>query len=116
MPTVTRMSNEIDDRLRALFAEAHKTLPSAEFMQSFMARMERARRLQSMRRIALGLGLGVLAAWIMPSVLATTASVMHVAAEQSRSYGALIISPAGWAVSMLIGSLVLLRTGALRRR
>jgi hypothetical protein len=109
------MSDEVD-RLLALFAEAHETLPSAEFMQSYLARMERARRLQSRRRIALGLVLGVLAAWIMPSVLATTAAVVHVVGEQSRSYAALIISPAGWAVSMLIGFLVLLRTGALRRR
>jgi hypothetical protein len=110
------MSDEIDNRLLALFAEAHETLPSAEFMQSYLARLERARRLKSMRRIALGLVLGVLAAWIMPSVLTTTAAVAHVVGEQTRSYGALIISPAGWGVSMLIGFLVLLRTGALRRR
>jgi hypothetical protein len=110
------MSNEIDDRLLALFVAAHETLPSAEFMQNFLVRMERARRLQGMRRIAMVVVLSVLAAWIMPSVLATTAAVVHVVGEQSRSYGALIISPAGWAVSMLIGFLVLLRTGALRRR
>jgi len=110
------MSDEIDDRLLALFAEAHENLPGTEFMQSYLARMERVRRLQNMRRIALGLILVVLAAWIMPWVLATTAAVVHVVGEQSRSYGALIISPAGWGVSMLIGFLVLLRTGALRRR
>jgi hypothetical protein len=110
------MSDEIDNRLLALFAEAHETLPSAEFMQSFLSRLERARRLQSMWRIALSLVLGVLAAWFMPSVLATTASVAHVVGEQTRSYGALIISPAGWGISMLIGFLVLIRTGALRRR
>ena len=110
------MSNEIDDRLLALFAEAHETLPSAKFMQAFLARMERARRLQSMRRIILGVILSVLAAWIMPSVLATTAAAVSAIAEHSRTYGVLIISPAGWGVSMLIGFLVLLRTGALRRR
>ena len=124
MLTVTRMANEIDDRLLDLFAEAHETLPSAEFMQTFLARMERARRVQSMRRMALIAVLGVLAAWIMPSVLASTASAVQAAqhvvvdavGEQSQPYAALIISPAGWAVSMLIGFLVLLRTGALRRR
>ncbi len=110
-----RMSNEIDDRLVGLFAEAHESLPSAEFMQCFLAGMQRARRAQSMRRIAAVVFLCVLAAWFMPSVLATTASVAHIAAERSQSYGALIITPAGWAVSMLIGFLVLLRSGALRR-
>jgi hypothetical protein len=113
---VTRMSDEIDDRLLALFAQARETLPSAEFMQSFLAGMQRARRLHSMRRIAAVVVLCILAAWLMPSVLATTAAVVHIAAERSQSYGALIISPAGWGVSMLIGFLVLLRTGALRRR
>jgi len=124
MLTVTRMANEIDDRLLDLFSEARETLPSAEFMQTFLARMERARRVQSMRRMALIAVLGVLAAWIMPSVLASTASAVQAAqhvvvdavGEQSQPYAALIISPAGWAVSMLIGFLVLLRTGALRRR
>jgi hypothetical protein len=110
------MSNEIDERLLTLFAGARETLPDAEFMQAFLARMERARRRQRLRRIAVVVLLGVLAAWITPSILATTAAVAHVVGEQSRSYGALVISPAGWAVSMLIGFLVLLRTGALRRR
>ncbi len=91
-------------------------MPGAEFIQSFLAGVERARRLRNTRRILLAAALAVLAAWIMPSVLAATASVMHAVGEQSRSYGALIISPAGWAVSMLIGFLVLLRSGALRRR
>jgi hypothetical protein len=116
MPTVTRMSNEIDDRLLELFAEARETLPSTEFMQGFLARMERSRRLQSMRRIGIAVVLGLIAAWVMPSVLETTAALAYAIGEQSRSYGALVVSPAGWAVSMLIGFLVLLRTGALRRR
>ena len=67
-------------------------------------------------RLTLLVALGVLSAWIMPSVLATTATVVNAVGEQSQSFGLLIISPAGWAVSMLIGFLVLLRAGALRRR
>jgi len=94
------MSNEIDDTLVALFAKAHETLPSAEFMQSFLTRMERARRWQSMRRIALAVVLAILAAWIMPSILSSTAAVMRAVGERSLSCGVLIISPAGWAVSL----------------
>ncbi len=52
----------------------------------------------------------------MPSVLDSTAAVVRVVADQAPSIGALIISPLGWAVSMLIGFGVLLRAGALRRR
>jgi hypothetical protein len=116
MLTVMPMPNENDDRLLALFAEAHETLPSAEFMQSFLARMEQARRRHSLLRIALIVALSILAACIMPSVLSHTAALMQVVGEQSRPYGALIISPAGWGISMLIAFLVLYRTGALRRR
>lgn len=116
MPTATRMSCEIDGRLLAKFAEAQESLPSLEFMQRFLTRIERARRRRSLQRIALAVVLADLAAWIMPSVLGTTAAAMHIVGEQSRSYGALVVSPAGWGVSMLIGFLVLLRSGALRRR
>jgi high-affinity K+ transport system ATPase subunit B len=110
------MSNEIDGRLLALFAEAQESLPGAEFMQSLLTRIERARRRRNLQRIALAVVLAALAACILPPVLATTAAVAQVVGEQSRSYGALIVSPSGWGVSMLIGFLVLFRSGALRRR
>ena len=119
MTTVTRMSNEIDEKLLARFARAQERLPDTEFMQSLLTRMQQARRLRSRRRMAMvvvaaGLAAG-LAAWIMPSVLQTTAAVVRSVAEHAPSYDALIISPGGWAVSMLIGLGVLLRAGALRR-
>jgi hypothetical protein len=116
MPTVMRMPNENDERLLALFAQAHETLPSADFMRSFLSRMEQARRRQSMWRVALLVAMIVLAAWIMPPLLSRTAALIQVFGDQSQSYGALIVSPAGWGVSMLIAFLVLFRSGALRRR
>jgi sterol desaturase/sphingolipid hydroxylase (fatty acid hydroxylase superfamily) len=93
-----------------------KLYPARNLCRPSWGKMERARRRQNLRRIALLVALGVLSAWIMPSVLATTATVVNAVGEQSQSFGLLIISPAGWAVSMLIGFLVLLRAGALRRR
>jgi hypothetical protein len=115
MNTVTRMSDEMDERLLARFAQAHERLPDAEFMQSLLARMQRARRLRSVQRIAVAVVAASLAAWIMPSVLQSTAAVVRSVAERAPSYDALIVSPGGWAVSMLIGFIVLLRVGALRR-
>jgi hypothetical protein len=115
MTTVTRMSDEMDEELLARFARAHERLPDAEFMQSLLAGMQRARRLRSWRRIVMVVVVGILAAWIMPSVLESTAAVVRSVAEHAPSYDALIISPGGWAVSMLIGFGVLLRAGALRR-
>jgi hypothetical protein len=116
MNTVTRMSNEMDGRLLARFAQAHERLPDAEFMQSLLARMQQARRLRSRQRIAMVVVAASLAAWIMPSVLQTTAGVVRSVAEHTPSYDALIVSPGGWAVSMLIGFIVLLRVRVLRRR
>ena len=116
MTMVTRMTDEMDEKLLARFARAQERLPDAEFMQTLLARMQRARRGRSMRRIVMAVVLMILAAWIMPSVLDSTAAVVRVVADQAPSIGALIISPLGWAVSMLIGFAVLLRAGALRRR
>jgi len=117
MTTVTRMSDEIDEELLTRFARAREGLPDAEFMQILLARMQQARRLRGRRRIVMAVVVASLAAWIMPSVLQTTAAVVRSVAEHAPSfdYDALIVSPGGWAVSMLIGFGVLLRAGALRR-
>ena len=116
MTMVTRMSDEMDEKLLARFARAQERLPDAEFLQTLLARVQQARRLRGRQRIAMVVVVASLAAWIMPSVLQTTAAVMRSVAEHAPSYEALIMSPGGWAVSMLIGLGVLLRAGALRRR
>jgi len=113
---VTPMSDELDPKLLALFAEAREPLLDAAFVAAFLARMERARRIRTAGRIAMTVIAVLAAAWIMPSVLDRTASIARAIGEGSGSHGDLIVSPWGWAVSMLIGLAVLLRTGALRRR
>ncbi|HEV7357749.1 MAG TPA: hypothetical protein VGN99_07115 [Steroidobacteraceae bacterium] len=110
------MSEETGAQLLALFARSHETLPNAEFMDAFWARMERARRVRTLRRVVMIAAAAILAAWFMPSVLQSTAAAMHVAGEYSETFSALIVSPAGWAVSTLIALGVLFRTRALRLR
>jgi hypothetical protein len=110
------MSEETDAQLLALFARSHAVLPSAEFMATFWGKMQRARRIRTVRRIFMLAGGAILAAWFLPSVLHSTATAMHVAGEYSDSFGALIISPAGWVISTLIALGVLVRTRALRLR
>jgi hypothetical protein len=107
---------ELDSKLLTLFAESREPLPDAEFIRTFLAGLERVRRMRTMSRIAmtiLAVGAGL---WIMPSVLHHTAGAVHAVSQQSTHLAPLVISPVGWAVSMLIGFLVILRTGALRRR
>jgi hypothetical protein len=110
------MSDETDAQLLALFARSHATLPSAEFMETFWAKMERARRVRTLRRAGMIAAAAILAAWFMPSVLQSTAGAVHAIAAYSNIPGELIISPAGWIVSTLIALGVLVRTRALRLR
>jgi hypothetical protein len=113
---VTRMSEETDAQLLALFARSHEILPSVEFLETFWARIERTRRLRTLRRVAMIAAAAILAAWFMPSVLHSTAVAVRAMGEYSKIPGELIISPAGWAVSTLIALGVMVRTGALRLR
>jgi hypothetical protein len=110
------IADEPDPKVLALFAKKHEPLPSAEFLETFFARMDRARRMRTLGRIAVTILAVFAAAWIMPSVLDHTALVVRAVSEQATSYAPLVVSPWGWAASMLIGLAVILRTGALRRR
>jgi hypothetical protein len=113
---VTPMSDELDPRLLALFAEKHEPLPSTEFVEAFLEKMDRARRIRTFSRIAMTVVAVLAGAWVMPSVLNQSAVVVRAIGEHSTSYAPLVISPWGWAVSMLIGLAVIIRTGGLRRR
>jgi hypothetical protein len=110
------MSDDLDPQLLTLFAEQHEPLPGTEFVEAFFARMERARRMRTMGRIALTVVAVFAGAWVMPSVLDHTALVVRSIGEHSADYAPLLVSPWGWAVSTLIGLAVVLRTGGLRRR
>jgi hypothetical protein len=110
------MSDELDPKLLALFADAHQPLPSAEFIAAFLARAERAQRMRTMGRIAMAIAAVLAGAWLMPSVLDHTALAVRAIGEHSAPYAPLLISPWGWAVSMLIGLVVVFRAGGLRRR
>jgi hypothetical protein len=113
---VTPMSDELDPKLLALFAESHEPLHEAEFMRAFLAKLERARRTRLMWRIGMVVAVVLAAVWIMPAVLDETASVVRTIGEESTIYAPLLVSPWGWVVSTLIGLVIIFRTGAMRRR
>jgi hypothetical protein len=113
---VTLMHDDIDPQLLTLFAQSSETLPGKEFIDVFWARLERARRVRTLWRIALAAALAILGAWVAPTILGHTASAVQASVEYARPLESLIVSPAGWAVSTLIGFVVLIRAGALRRR
>lgn len=112
---VTHMHDDPDQRLLGLFAHARETLPHEDFMRRIHQRLGHARRLRTLRGSVVISILAVIGMWMAPAVLEKTAAVVHALGAQSSAYGGFIISPWGWAVSMLIGLAVLVRTGALRR-
>lgn len=113
---VTRMQDELDPKLLALFAESQETFPDEEFMRAFWARRERARRRRTLRRVALVAILALAGAWMAPALLEQTAAAMRALGRHSMAHGDLLISPWGWTLSMIFGLAVLVASGALRRR
>jgi hypothetical protein len=110
------MSDDLDPKLLALFAESREPLHDTVFMSAFLLKLERAHRLRLMSRIGMIVAAVFAAAWIMPSVLHATAAVARVVGEGSTVHAPLLLSPWGWLVSTLIGLAVIFRTGAMRRR
>ena len=110
------MSDELDPKLLALFAEAHEPLHDAQFVAAFLTKLERARRIRTAGRIAMTVAAVFAAAWIMPAVLDHTAVLMEAIGEQSTSYAPMATSPWGWVASSLIGLAIIFRTGVMRRR
>jgi hypothetical protein len=112
---VTIMFDELDPDLAKAFAQERGSLGGDEFMAKVLLNIERARRAR-MRRWALAVAvLGVLAALNMRLVLDTAAAVVRFVGDFSPADMDMMISPAGWAVSMLIGTWVLFRTRPSRR-
>jgi hypothetical protein len=110
------MQDDIDPRLLGLFAAKNVPLPSKQFMELFVAKLERARRARALRRVAVVAATVFAGAWFAPTVLQHTASAADAATQYALPFGPLVVSPIGWAVSTLIGLVVLMRAGALRRR
>jgi hypothetical protein len=110
------MPDDIDPQLLSLFAEKHETLPSERFMEFFLEKLERARRVRTLWRVAMVAATVSAGIWFAPTALHHTASAADAATQYAMPYGPLVVSPPGWVVSTLIGLAVLVRAGALRRR
>ena len=112
---VTAMSNEWDPELTRAFAQAREPLAGDAFTAALLSKIERARRLRLWRQIfTIATVLG-LAALNMRLVLETTAGAARYISEVSPTSADFLITPWGWAASLLIGAWILLRTRPSRR-
>jgi len=102
--------NELDPEVSRLFAQAHEPLVDREFLAALLVKIERVRRIRLWRRILMLVAVAIIGSVNMPMVLEKTAWVAGSIGQISPADADLLVTPAGWAVSMFIGICVVLRT------
>jgi hypothetical protein len=112
---VTSMKPELNPSLARLFSQAREPLDDGPFMANLVGKIERARRARLRRQILAIAAIGVIASLNMRLVLEMTAAAVRFVGDFSPAYTELLITPWGWAVSMLVGIWVVLRTRPSRR-
>jgi hypothetical protein len=110
-----RMSDELDPALLQLFAQKRARLPDREFLSTLLANIERRQRAAWRRQAAVIAGVLLILGWQVPNLLRATAEAAQFLSAQTADYAPLILSPWGWAVSMLVGLGVILRMTPIRR-
>jgi hypothetical protein len=112
---VTAMFDELDPQLTRAFAQAREPLAEAPFIAKLLLRIERARRIRLWGQI-LAIAAGVLIVSLnLRLVLEGTAAAIRFAGDMSVTTLAWLLTPGGWAVSLLIGVWIVLRTRPSRR-
>jgi hypothetical protein len=109
------MSNELDPVLVKAFAQAREPLADGEFTAKLLLKIERARRISLWRQILVVAAVALVAGLNVGPVLETTADLVRLAGALPAAYANLLISPWGWAASLLIGAWIMFRTRPSRR-
>jgi hypothetical protein len=118
------MNSDLDPELWRLFAQqAQAPLADEQFTAALLLKIERTRRARLWYQgLAIVAAVIVVALNIEPLLEGTaaamrvgTAAAVRMAGDLPPSRGEFLITPTGWAVSMLLGGWVLLRTRPSRR-
>ena len=109
------MKPELDPSLARLFAQAREPLDDGPFMANLVPTIERARRVRLWRQILAIAAVVIIASLNMRLVLEMTAAAVRFAGDFSPAYTEMLVTPWGWAVSMLVGACVVLRAWPSRR-
>jgi hypothetical protein len=104
------MSDELDQKLLAAFARARTSLPENDFLMRVVERIERHRRRALFERAAMVIAGMVLLGFAAPSIFRATAAAMSFVTEASSDQASLLLSPAGWIGSLLVGFVVVHRS------
>ena len=109
------MVDELDAELARAFARAREPMVDDAFVARLLLKIERARRVRLLCRISAIVAVMIILSLITPLVLEGTAAVVRFIGDNSPSYAELLITPGGWAVSMLVGAWVVFRSRPSRR-
>lgn len=109
------MNDELDRDLARLFAQAREPLADGPFMASLLLKIERARRARMRRQMLAIAAAAIIVAFNMRRVLEATAGAVRFVGDHSPTYTDMLITPWGWAVSMLVRVWVVLRFRPSRR-
>ncbi len=112
---VAVMINDLDPDLTRLFAQAREPLVDDLFMANLLLKIERARRARMWRQILAIVAVAIVVSLNIRLVLEKTAAAVRLVGDLSPAYADMLITPWGWAVSMVVGIWVVLRTRPSRR-
>jgi len=112
---VAVMINDLDPDLTRLFAQAREPLVDDLFMANLLLKIERARRARMWRQILAIVAVAIVVSLNIRPVLEKTAAAVRLVGDLSPAYADMLITPWGWAVSMVVGIWVVLRTRPSRR-
>jgi hypothetical protein len=107
------MSNELDPDLLRLFAD--QPLEEGAFVAAVLARIERARRLRLLRQAGTAAAALLLIAVNLSWLGSHAGAAIHATGRLSLAAAGFLVTPAGWAVSMVLGAWVLARLRVSRR-
>jgi len=109
------MSNDWDPELSRAFARAREPLHDDLFSATLLQKIDRVRRRRILRQILVTAAVVLIVAVNLRPVLDETAGAVRMVAEAAPAYAEWVISPWGWATSILIGAWVVLRSRRSRR-
>jgi len=109
------MLNELDPELTRAFAQAREPLADAPFIANLLLRIDRARRIRLCGQLLAIAAVVLMVSFNVRLVLEWTAAAVRFAGDWSPATMGLLITPWGWAVSMLVGIWIVLRSRPSRR-
>jgi len=107
--------DDLDPQLLRCFAAAHEPSADDAFMSRLLLKIERARRARLLRQILAVAAAVILVSLNLRGVLEHTAAVVRMVGDLAPISTTWLITPWGWAASLLIGGWLLLRFRPSRR-